>query len=125
MTRKPALKRKSAKKAKPRLVEHRTLGVCTLRRIRALDSNDLVAVVEFSDGTERAIRLDERFWLTRITEIMQAPLEPARKHKAETKAAEPEAVEPDDEADEPELVPGDDGHLRDGDAPEDEDEEDA
>ena len=48
-------------KSEPRMVEHKTLGVCTLRCIRALDSNDLVAVVEFSDGTERVIRLDERF----------------------------------------------------------------
>jgi hypothetical protein len=108
---KPASRK--AKKAKQpkselRIVEHKTLGVCVLRCIRALDSNDLVAVVEFSDGTERVIRLDECFWLTRITEMMQAPLEPARKPKSEPKPAKA-ADAADAETSELELNAG--GHL--------------
>jgi hypothetical protein len=101
-------KKPKSPKPEPRVVEHRTLGVCTLRCIRALDCNDLVAVVEFSDGTERVIRLDERFWLTRITEMMQAPLEPARKSKSEPKPAKA-ADAADAETSELELNAG--GHL--------------
>jgi hypothetical protein len=99
-------------KSEPRIVEHKTLGVCTLRCIRALDSSDLVAVVEFSGGTERVIRLDERFWLTRITEMMQAPLEPARKYRAEPKRAKP-VDEGEEVAAERELELAD-GHIQDG-----------
>jgi hypothetical protein len=110
-TPKPASRK--AKKAKQpkselRIVEHKTLGVCTLRCIRALDSTDLVAVVEFSDGTERVIRLDQGFWLTRITEMLRAPLEPSRKPTSEPKPAKA-ADAADAETSELELNAG--GHL--------------
>jgi hypothetical protein len=108
-------KNTATKKEVLHLVEHKALGVGTLKYVRALDNGEFAAVAEFG-STERVIRLDQQYWITSLFEIMQAPLEPARKYKAEPKPAEPEpAAEPE----EAELVPGEDGHLRDGDQPAD------
>jgi hypothetical protein len=114
-------KKTATKREVPRLVEHKALGVGTLKCVRVLDNGAFAAVAEFG-GTERVVRLDQQFWITSLFEIMQAPLEPARKYKPETKAAEPEADEPSvADPEETELLPGVDGHLREIDPPEDED----
>jgi hypothetical protein len=96
------------KKAKPelRIVQHRTLGSGVLRFVRVLDSGEFAARVEFGDGVERVLLLDEQWWITPIAEMLTAQPEPARKYKPEPKPAQPDAD--DDEAAELEVS---DGHI--------------
>jgi hypothetical protein len=106
---KPApAKAKRVKKAKPELhtVQHRTLGSGVLRFVRVLDSGEFAARVEFADGIERVLLLDEKWWITPIVEMLTAQPEPARKYKPEPKPAQPDAD--DDEAAELEVS---DGHI--------------
>jgi hypothetical protein len=121
MTRKkPSLKRKSAKPPKPRLIEHRSLGACTVVGVYLTDAGSIVADVDVA-GVRRTLSLDQGYWLSPITDLLAAmppQSRPACKEKP-VREAEPTAAEPE----EAELVPDVDGHLREIDPPADEDED--
>jgi hypothetical protein len=107
-------KAKRVNKSKPELhtVQHRTLGSGVLRFVRVLDSGEFAARVEFADGVERVLLLDEKWWITPIVEMMKAQPEPARKYTPEPKA-EPAADETEESGDTAELeLAG--GHIQDG-----------
>ena len=86
-----------------RAVEHRNLGTGTLLWVRQLGDGSDVAVVRFSDGVERTIRLDPAYWVTAIAEIRQ--LAPHLSPPPVPKLVERESVieENDEEEAEPEL----------------------
>ena len=107
------VKPKRVKKAKPelRIVQHRTLGSGVLRFVRVLDSGEFAARVEFGDGVERVLLLDEQWWITPIAEMLTAQPEPARKYKPEPKAKPADETEESGDAAELEL---EGGHIQDG-----------
>jgi hypothetical protein len=88
-------KRVKKTKAELHIVQHRTLGSGVLRFVRVLDSGEFAARVEFADGVERVLLLDEKWWITPIVEMMKAQPEPARKY-----APEPKPKPADDETEE-------------------------
>jgi hypothetical protein len=96
------------KKAKPELhtVEHRTLGSGVLRFVRVLDSGEFAARVEFADGIERVLLLDEKWWITPIVEMLTAQPEPARKYTPEPKAKPADETEESGDTAELELAGG-------------------
>jgi hypothetical protein len=123
MTRKkPVLKRKAAKPPKPRVIEHRSLGSCTVVGVFLTDAGSIVADVDVA-GVRRTLSLDQRYWQSPIADLLAAMPPQSRpvckQEKPPVREAEPTAAEPE----EAELVPDVDGHLRDSAPPEDEDEE--
>jgi hypothetical protein len=120
---KPALKRKTAKLPKPRVIQHRTLGSCVVIGIFFTDAGGIVADCDVA-GAHRTLSLDQQYWLSPIADLLAAMPPQSRpvskQEKPPVREAEPE---PAAEAEEAELVPGVDGHLRDSDLPEDEDED--
>jgi hypothetical protein len=83
-----------------------------LRFVRVLDSGEFAARVEFADGVERVLLLDEQWWITPIVEMMKAQPEPARKYAPEPKP-KPADDETEESGDAAELeLEG--GHIQDG-----------
>ena len=124
MTRKkPSLKRKSAKPPKARLIEHVSLGPCTVAGVFLTDAGGIVADVDVA-STRRTLSLDPQFWLSDISTLA---LEAVKRKPVKPEAEEPSIAEPDDDADDAahaeELVV-DGGHIHgDSDAAVDEDED--
>jgi hypothetical protein len=97
---KPAAKRVRTKvsKPEPRLLEHVRYGQGKLVCVRQLDSGDYVVVVQFADGAERVIRLDQSFWTSDIASLIPAPTKPRRQVR-EPKPVEAEENGEQDEGD--------------------------
>jgi hypothetical protein len=66
-------------KPEPRLVEHVHFGRGKVLGVRQLDNGDHAATVRFSDGTERVLQLQQRFWLTDTATLIPVPPKPSRR----------------------------------------------
>jgi hypothetical protein len=115
---KTKLKRKAAKPPKPRVIQHRSLGACTIIGVFTTDAGGVVADCDVA-GAQRTLSLDQRYWLSPIADLLAALPPQSRPVCKQEKPVRETAVEPE----EAELEPGVDGHLSDGDLPVDEDED--
>jgi hypothetical protein len=94
---------------KPRVITHRSLGPCTLVGVFLTDAGSIVVDCDVA-GVKRALSLDHRYWLSDISTLT---LEAVKRKPMKPEKAEPSvAADEETETDEPELVPGEDGHLR-------------
>jgi hypothetical protein len=118
---KPALKRKTAKPPKPRVIEHRSLGACTVVGVFLTDAGSTVVDVDVA-GAQRTLSLDQQYWLSPIADLLAAMPQARRVSKQEKPVPVVDELEAEPEA-AVELALNQDGHLSDGDAENDEDED--
>jgi hypothetical protein len=121
-TRKPApLKPKRAKKTKsePRVIQHRSLGQCTVLAVFLTDGGGIVVDADVA-GACRTLSLAQEYWLAPVDDLLLEAVkrQPAKEKPAKNTVSDDDAV--DDEAAELTLNSG--GHLAEDDAGDDEEE---
>ena len=78
-------------KSQPLIADHVRYGRGEVLSVHTLDTGILAALVRFTDGTERTIRLDPQFWHSPIADLAPTPPKPPK--RVRKKPAQPaEAV---------------------------------
>jgi hypothetical protein len=81
-------------KPKPALTaNHIRYGPGEVLSVHSLDTGNLAAVVRFPDGTERCIRLDQQYWLSKIDALKPTPPKPPKRVRKKAVAVKAEPTE--------------------------------